>query len=106
MNNMFLTAVEQGPSMLLTFLPFFIILFISYFMLVRPQKKRDQELRDMRAAIEIGDEVVTVGGIIGRVVSIKDETFVIETGTDRSKIRLARWAIQANNSAAERKAEK
>ena len=53
----------------------------------------------MRSKLEVGDEIVTIGGIIGRVVNIKDETIVIETGSDRSKIRITRWAVQQNNSA-------
>lgn len=94
----------QQPSLLMTFMPFILILGVSYFMLIRPQKKREKELRDMRSAIEVGDEIMTVGGIIGRVVTFKDETVVIETGTDRSKLRIARWAIQSNTTAMERQA--
>ena len=52
----------------------------------------------MRSALEVGDEITTAGGIIGRVVSLKDDTLVIETGSDRSKIRIARWAVQTNNT--------
>ena len=106
MNYLLTAAVPEGqpPSLLVTFLPFILILVISYFMLIRPQKKREKELRDKRSAIEVGDEIITVGGIIGRVVTFKDETVVIETGTDRSKLRIARWAIQSNNTAVERQA--
>ena len=74
-----------------------------YFLFIRPQKKREKEIQEMRSNIEIGDEIVTAGGIIGRVVSIRDDTLVVESGTDRNKIRLARWAVQANNSLAEEK---
>ena len=66
--------------------------------MIRPQKKREKEVEKMRSSIEVGDEIVTSGGIIGRVVSIREDTIVIETGSDRSKIRIARWAIQQNNS--------
>ena len=59
----------------------------------------------MRENIEIADEIVTIGGIIGRIVSIKDDTIVIETAGDRSKIRLARWSIQQNITATERAAQ-
>ena len=83
----------------------FLILVIVglYFLFIRPQKKREKEAQDMRSNIEIGDEIVTAGGLIGRVVSVRDDTLVIETGTDRNKVRIARWAIQANNSLAEEK---
>ena len=67
--------------------------------LIRPQKKKEKEIQLMRSKLEVGDEIVTIGGIIGRVVNIKDETIVIETGSDRSKIRITRWAVQQNNSA-------
>lgn len=76
-----------------------------YFLLIRPQKKRDKEVQKMRENIEIADEIVTIGGIIGRIVSIKDDTIVIETAGDRSKIRLARWSIQQNITATERAAQ-
>ena len=66
--------------------------------MIRPQKKREKEVEKMRSSIEVGDEIVTSGGIIGRVVSIREDTIVIETGSDRSKIRIARWAIQQNNT--------
>lgn len=69
-----------------------------YFFMIRPQKKREKEVEKMRSSIEVGDEIVTSGGIIGRVVSIREDTIVIETGSDRSKIRIARWAIQQNNT--------
>ena len=52
----------------------------------------------MRAKLEVGDEIVTAGGIIGRVVSVKEDTIIIETGSDRSKIRIARWAVQQNKT--------
>lgn len=65
------------------------MIVVFYFLLIRPQKKRDKEVQKMRENIEIADEIVTIGGIIGRIVSIKDDTIVIETAGDRSKIRLA-----------------
>ena len=89
-------------SMLISLLPMVLIFVVFYFILIRPQKKRDKETAKMRSNLEIGDEVITIGGIIGRVVSLKDDTLVIETGSDRSKIRFLRSAIQQNNTAAER----
>lgn len=71
---------------------------VLYFFLIRPQKKRDKEVTDMRAALEVGDEIITRGGIIGRVVSLKEDTVTIETGSDRTKLRIARWAIEANTA--------
>ena len=80
-----------------------------YFLMIRPQKKKQKEEQEMRDSIQIGDEVTTIGGIIGRVVTVKEDSIVIETGADRVKMRFQRWAIQTNETAnarmeAERKA--
>ena len=61
----------------------------------RSQKKRDKEAQDMRDSLSVGDEVTTIGGIIGKVVSIKEETFVLETTKDRTKIRFLKGAIRS-----------
>ncbi len=80
-----------------------------YFLMIRPQKKKQKEEQEMRDSIQIGDEVTTIGGIMGRVVTVKEDSIVIETGADRVKMRFQRWAIQTNDTAnarmeAERKA--
>ncbi len=67
---------------------------VLYFVTIRPQRKKEKEQQAMRSAIEIGDEVITIGGIIGIVIGVKEDTLVIETGSDRSKVRIAKWAIQ------------
>ena len=105
MTNLYLAAATDTASMLATFIPLILIIVVFYFLLIRPQKKRDKEVQKMRENIEIADEIVTIGGIIGRIVSIKDDTIVIETAGDRSKIRLARWSIQQNITATERAAQ-
>ena len=78
-------------------LPFLLVLVVMYFLIIRPQKKKDKQMQDMRSSVEIGDSVTTIGGIVGIVVSIKEDTLVVETGTDRSKIRFKRWAISEVN---------
>ena len=72
-----------------------------YVMIIRPQKKKEKKTEEMRSSIEIGDTVTTIGGIVGLVVAIKEDTIVLETGTDRSKIRFKRWAISEVNKLAE-----
>ncbi len=67
---------------------------IFYFFMFRPQKKQEKEKQAMMNALEVGDEITTIGGIIGEIVSIKEETVTIETGKDRSKIRILRSAIK------------
>ncbi|MBE6788502.1 MAG: preprotein translocase subunit YajC [Ruminococcaceae bacterium] len=91
---------QQGGLMgtLTMFLPLVLMFVLLYFFMIRPQKKRDKEIQDMRSNLQIGDEVITTGGIVGIVASLKEDTVVIETGSDRSKIRVARWAIAQNNT--------
>lgn len=67
---------------------------MMYFFLIAPQKKRDKAVAAMRSNLEVGDEIVTEGGIIATVVSIKEDTILVETGSDRVKIRLARWSVR------------
>lgn len=64
-----------------------------YFFMIRPQKKQEKEVNEMRNSLSVGDEITTIGGIIGKVISIRDETVVIETSHDRTKIRLLKSAI-------------
>ena len=88
--------MDQVLAIALQIVPFLLLIVVFYFVLIRPQRKRDKETQRMRNSIQVGDEVLTVGGIVGLVVSIKEDTVVMETGGDRSKIRLKRWAIQEN----------
>ena len=73
-----------------------VLLFVVlYFFMIRPQKKQEKKDAAMRDSLEVGDEVTTIGGIIGKVVSIKGETFVLETTTDKTKIRFLKGAIRS-----------
>lgn len=89
-------APATTASLLATLLPFVLIFVVFYFFLIRPQKKKEKQDAQMRNNIQVGDEVVTAGGIIGIVFSVKDDTVVVETGGDRSKIRVKKWAIAQN----------
>ena len=80
-------------------LPIVLMVAIFYFLLIRPQRKRDKEEREMRNSIQVGDEISTIGGFIGKVVSMKAETLVIETSADRTKLKLYRWAIRGKEAA-------
>jgi preprotein translocase subunit YajC len=73
---------------------FFIALF--YFILIRPQKKKQKAEQKLRDSIQVGDEILTIGGIYGKVVSIKDDSLVIESSADHSKLKIARWAVSQN----------
>jgi preprotein translocase subunit YajC len=67
---------------------------VFYFFIIRPQKKQEKETTALRNSLSIGDEVTTIGGIIGRVINVKDDTFVLETTRDRTRIRFERSAIK------------
>ena len=88
----FLTTTESYISLFFTLA---LMLVMLYFMIYRPQKKQEKKDAAMRSSLEIGDQVTTIGGIIGRVVAIKDDTFVLETGADRMKIRFTKNAISS-----------
>ena len=78
------------------------MLGIMYFLMIRPQKKKQKEEQAMRDNIQIGDEITTIGGIVGRVVTVKDDSLIIETGAERNKMKIARWAVGTNNTANEK----
>ena len=89
----FLTTTTE--SYISLFFTLALMLVLLYFMIYRPQKKQEKKDAAMRAALEIGDQVVTIGGIVGRVVAIKEDTFVLETGSDRVNIRFTKNAISS-----------
>ncbi len=93
-------AASDYGSLLAQFLPFVVLIVVFYFVLIRPQRKRDKQERDMRNSISVGDEISTIGGFIGRVVSIKDDTLVIESSSDRTKLKIYRWAIRGKEAPA------
>ena len=66
---------------------------LLYFMLIRPQKKKDDEVRKMREALKVGDDILTIGGIYGRIVRIKEDRLIIQIGTDKTKMEIAKWAV-------------
>ena len=87
--------------------PLIIMFVLLYFVAIKPQKKREQELKEIQDSMQVGDEIVTGGGIVGIIVSIGEDTVVIETGGGKTKIRVKKWAINENITSAERiKAEK
>ena len=102
-------AVQQptGGESLLSMLPMLLIMFgIFYFVLIRPENKRKKEAENMRSNVKVGDKVTTIGGIIGTVVSVKEDKFVIETGADQVRIEFAKWALSTNDTAAAAAKEK
>lgn len=96
------TAQAGGSSFMTFILPLLLMFVILYFMAIRPQKKQEKEAKEMQSSIQVGDEIVTNGGIVGMVVRVGDDNIVIETGGERNKIRIKKWAIAENVSANER----
>ena len=99
------TTTGTGPDMMSTILMLVVMLGIFYFMLIRPENKRKKEAEQMRNSLKTGDKITTIGGIMGTVVSIKDDKFVIETSADQVRIEFAKWALSTNETAAERAKE-
>ena len=70
----------DAASMISMFLPFVLIIAVMYFLMIRPQKKREKLTREMLAGLIVGDKIVTIGGVVGKIVQIKDDDIVVETG--------------------------
>ena len=83
-------------------LPFLLVMIgVFYFMMIRPENKRKKEAEQLRSNIKTGDKITTIGGIMGTVVDVKSESFVIETSADQVRIEFAKWALSTNETAAE-----
>lgn len=96
------TATPQGGndivSILTMLIPLALMVVIFYFLIIRPEKKRSKKMQEMLNNLEVADEVVTTGGIVGRVLRVTDDTVLIETGSDRTKIRVLKSSIAENRT--------
>lgn len=92
------SELNGSAAIITTILPFVLLIVVMYFMIIRPQRKKEKETQNMRNSIQVGDIVVTIGGIEGIVVNIKEDTILLESGDNRNKIRVKRWAIQTNET--------
>ncbi len=106
MLNLFTIAAAVDPaanplSSMTMLIPTILVIVAFWFILIRPQRKKEKADAEMRKNVQIGDEIVSAGGIVGFIVKLEENTVVIETGRDRSMIRLRRWAISENLSAKE-----
>ena len=91
------TSAGMGSTVILLVL----MIAIFYFMLIRPENKKKKEAEQMRGAVKKGDKIITIGGIVGVVVDVKESRIVIETSADQVRIELEKWAISSNETAAE-----
>ena len=99
----FLTANPEVPAgMGLSPIIMLVVMFgVMYFLMIRPENKRKKEAEQMRSSLKNGDKVTTIGGIVGTVVDVKEDKFVIETSADRVRIEFVKWALSTNDTAAE-----
>lgn len=90
------TEAKGGMGIVGIIIMYALIFGAMYFFMIRPQKKKQKEEKKMRENLQVGDEIVTIGGIYGRVIALKEDTIVIESKSDHSKITIARWALSQN----------
>lgn len=91
------TSKQSGLKNIIVMVIYLAVIFgAMYFLLIRPQRKKQKEEKKMRDNLQVGDEIITIGGIYGRVISLKEDTLVIESASDHSKLTVARWALQTN----------
>ena len=95
------TGVPAGAGMGSTIIMLVLMLAIFYFMLIRPEDKRKKEAEQMRSSVKKGDQITTIGGVIGTVVDVKENNIVLETSADQVRIEFAKWAISSNETATE-----
>ncbi len=90
---------------LVSLAPLLILIVLMYLLMIRPQKKKDKQIQEMRRSLQVGDEIVTIGGICGKIVKTKDETIVIQVGVDKIKFEMMRWAVSTVTNASHRPKE-
>lgn len=93
------SASQEGDiwQMVFTIVIWVVVIGAAYFLFIRPQKKKQQQEEELRNNIEIGDDITTIGGIVGRVIAVRDDddTFILETGSDKTRMRFKKWAISS-----------
>ena len=100
---MYILAAANDPnnvSMLPSLFMIVAMVAVFYFLLIRPENKRKKQAEEMRSSLKVGDDITTIGGITGTICAVKDKTLVIETGADRVRIELAKWAISSKGTQA------
>lgn len=108
MNIAFLETASGSGSMWSSIIMMALIIVVFWFFIIRPQRKKDKETAKMRSELQVGDEIVTIGGITGKIVQITEDTITFETGEDRVRLQVKKWAISttAKMEAAEAEAKK
>ena len=100
------TEPTMGSGLTGTVIMLVAMFALLYFVMIRPENKRKKEAEQMRSNLKVGDDITTIGGITGKVVTVKDDRFVIETGADQVRIEFTKWALSSNDTAAAAAKEK
>ena len=91
-------ANPGGVSILPSMIMIVVMVAVFYFILIRPESKRKKQAEAMRNSLKVGDDITTIGGIIGTICAVKDKTIVVETGADRVRIEFAKWAVSSKGT--------
>ena len=83
----------MDQNTMLNFIPLILMFVVFYFLIIRPQKKKANEVKEMRENLKVGDKIITIGGIIGKIILVKEDYLVIETSSDNTKIEIMKWGI-------------
>ena len=86
---------ESVATILVQILPLVLLVVVFYFLLIRPQRKKDKQVKDMLANLKVGDRITTIGGFYATIAAIKDDVITIKFGPDSTKAMIARWAIRS-----------
>ena len=101
---MFILSTAAGAGGTGTMLPslamIVVMIAVCYFLLIRPENKRKKQSEEMRNSLKVGDEITTIGGIIGTICAVKEKSLVLETGADRVRIEFAKWAVSSKGAQA------
>lgn len=96
---LFYTDAGAGAaSMGSLLIPLVLMIALMYFLMIRPENKRKKQAEEMRNSLKKGDQITTIGGIVGKIVQVTDDNIVIETSDDRVRMELTKWAVSTNNS--------
>lgn len=97
-NAMLTNAGATGPSILGMLLPMVLLIAVFYFLMIRPENKRKKEAAKMRSELAVGDQITTIGGIVGTICMVKEDTIVIETSSDRVRMEFTKWAVSSKGA--------
>lgn len=91
-------AAPEGMSMFPSILMIVVMIAVFYFLLIRPENKKKKAAEQMRSSLKVGDTITTIGGIVGTICAVKEQTIVLETGADRVRVEFTKWAISSKGT--------